>query len=123
MQDIEAIVETSVFRRDADRYLSAVELQALRLLLTNDPLIGIPAEQDEAIRIIDWRIDGTLRIEYLVAPGKVFLLALQVPNAADGDRDPASSNRIKVLLDAIRNSGIGWGVKEILDALKQLLGL
>jgi hypothetical protein len=124
MQDIEVIVETRTFRRDAEHWLSAAELQALRTLLAYDPLVGDPSKQDEAIRVIVWRRDGTLQVEYLVAPNKIFLLAIQTREAEDeatGHR--GSGSRLRELLDTVRSSGIGWGVKEVLDACRQMLGL
>jgi hypothetical protein len=126
MQDIEAIVETRTFSRDAKHWLSAAELQALRVLLAYDPLVGDPSEEDEAIRVIVWRLDGTLQVEYLVAPSKIFLLAIQAPEAEDEEEarvGRGGGSRLRELLDTVRSSGIGWGVKEVLDACRHLLGL
>ena len=63
-------------------------------------------------------------MEYLVAPNKIFLLAIQTPEAEDEARvSRGGGSRLKELLDTVRSSGIGWGVKEVLDACRHLLGL
>lgn len=110
------VIETHVFAQAAAKYLSAVELDAIRHLLAAKPGAGEPSPAHPEILHLVWHARD-LRIAYLVSQDTktIYLLTIE-PTLTASQPDAKTKQTLKQL----KRIGIGIGVKELIEKLLEL---
>jgi hypothetical protein len=113
-QDAVRIVETSTFIKASQALLSDHELVGLRYFLANNPLAGNESHYDPRILVLDWRGDGTVLITYVVSQQLDELLLIAI---ISGEDEAGPDTEISRLLDLLTKTGIGYGIKWLLEQI------
>lgn len=113
MSDSIKIVETPQFVSDAKKYLTEVQITALRHLLASDPATGIPLESHPEILSLEWLPD--LNILYVVSQNLTEIFLVGITEIGPDDPDGFKSERISESLNTLKKVGIGVGIKELVE--------
>jgi hypothetical protein len=105
------IVETPIFQRDAAKYLTPNQVDAIHALIVRNPLIG----QQDALQVnslsFEWSKNPSIILEYAISlePNlTIFLLAVHLSGEALGDPGLWKSSR-----ETLKNIGIGIAIREV----------
>lgn len=105
------IVETPIFQRDAAKYLTPNQVDAIHALIVRNPLVG----KQDALQVdslsFEWSKNPSIILEYAISLDPnltLFLLALHLPGEAQGD-----PNQWKISRDMLKKIGVGIAIREV----------
>lgn len=115
------IVETHEFKRNYKKFISEIELDAIRHLLAAKPALGKQVSGLPGLLRLDWK-PKSVYVVYLVSISSdsvvihLITIGSNAPNPDGGER-----KQIGGLLDALKKVGIGMGIREIVKRIWDIL--
>lgn len=120
-QPVIQVVETDVFRSTATEYLSAHEVQALRLYLASNPHAGLPSSDLPGVLVLEWGRCDPAQVLYMIheADAEIFLMLVLGSSEAKPSIKKDGGNLLRDLLDTAKKVGIGIALKELWESFKE----
>ena len=121
--DAVQVIESEQYRSEAAGMLSAVEQDAIRLLLATQPLRGEPVEGIPELLALRYREHPEPLIIYycVVSAREVCLIALDGGAAPASRLPPKAREGLRGLLRDLRAMPLGIAVRELWELIKSLL--
>ncbi len=113
------IIETEIFSKDVKNFLSDVEQSALHIFLGNNPFEGKPVPRHNGLLYIQWNKHVTVMYTTTKDVKCIFLVSIQSSNDEKINKEDRKTS--KRILGRLRDAGIGWAVKEVLDFISKTI--